>query len=740
MAKVKIDVTANDKASGKLKGLTKSIIGAQLVTQGLQAATRKLMAVGKEAIETFKKQEMAEARLSAAVGGNIDDFKAFASELQQITTVGDETTLELLQLANSMGVSQDNMKQAAKDAISLSKALGIEVTSAMKLAVNAQNDQFGALARYLPELRAATTEEEKRAIVQNALANGFKIATSEVETFSGKIQQLENSKGDLYETAGRLIGAIGIGFVDSMKDSVEGMNDFISNADNMAESMGNLAAAGETGVVLFEEWVTNLQQLGSSILNAFKPISEAADDTRELSGVFMVFEAALATTRSAADYVSYGIEVVSINFRTLIGVVKEVSAGLSAFFDAIKDKNFKGINDAIKETQSNIVGILKESTKEQIGLSKDFIKQQIKDSADLEKNAKALQDRILGKRKEVIDRTIVALQQLNDKAKESGQQVVGGMVNGVPLILQSFEEIKAGMADVIAQQEAAAKKMKQQWGAAAMSFISSLGNAFSTVANAAQAFYANRVTDVQNALTEDLAAIDKTTEARLASLGLIEQTMSEKLTTELAALKEKLNEESDEETQAQLQKTINEKQNELTRTKIVETAETQKTTAKKEALKKQSKLEESAFNAKKGTDIANVWISAGLGVMQAWSQAMGIPFPGNVIVGTAMSALITAMAGVQTGAISGQSYKKPQGLAVGSESASGGMTLVGERGPEIVNIPGGSQVVESGVTEQLTGGGGLGSMYIEKLVVMANNAGELINELTEIQRFEGARI
>jgi hypothetical protein len=68
------------------------------------------------------------------------------------------------------------------------------------------------------------------------------------------------------------------------------------------------------------------------------------------------------------------------------------------------------------------------------------------------------------------------------------------------------------------------------------------------------------------------------------------------------------------------------------------------------------------------------------------------------------------------------------------------MTLVGERGPEIVNIPGGSQVVESGVTEQLTGGGGLGSMYIEKLVVMANNAGELINELTEIQRFEGARI
>jgi hypothetical protein len=715
MAKVKIDVTANDKASGKLKGLTKSIISAQLVTQGLQAATRKLMAVGKEAIETFKKQEMAEARLSAAVGGNIDDFKAFASELQQITTVGDETTLELLQLANSMGVSQDNMKQAAKDAISLSKALGIEVTSAMKLAVNAQNDQFGALARYLPELRAATTEEEKRAIVQNALANGFKIATSEVETFSGKVQQLENSKGDLYESIGRVVGIIGKDFVDSMKDSVEGMNEFISDADRMATSMGNISAAGELFTVYLEELSSNYGDLFAGIFESLSFINDAADNTEELSTAFVMLQFAIDSTRFGVDALILGFQTTVEAVRATIAVISEAAGGFQKFFKAISEKNFDGIKDAIKETQAGIIGIITDSTKTQFNLVKEFNQEQMKQAADTEKNAQALQDRILGTRKRVIDETKSQLASLKDVQTETAESAAE-------------------------ENEKAAKKTKNSWSNAANTIIGGMASAFNTVANAAQAFYANRVTDVQNALTEDLSAIDKTTEARLASLGLIEQTRSEKLTTELAALKEKLNEESDEETQAQLQKTINEKQNELTRTKIVETAETQKTTAKKEALKKQSKLEESAFNAKKGTDIANVWISAGLGVMQAWSQAMGIPFPGNVIVGTAMSALITAMAGVQTGAISGQSYKKPQGLAVGSESASGGMTLVGERGPEIVNIPGGSQVVESGVTEQLTGGGGLGSMYIEKLVVMANNAGELINELTEIQRFEGARI
>jgi hypothetical protein len=453
MAKVKIDVTANDKASGKLKGLTKSIIGAQLVTQGLQAATRKLMAVGKEAIETFKKQEMAEARLSAAVGGNIDDFKAFASELQQITTVGDETTLELLQLANSMGVSQDNMKQAAKDAISLSKALGIEVTSAMKLAVNAQNDQFGALARYLPELRAATTEEEKRAIVQNALANGFKIATSEVETFSGKVQQLENSKGDLYESIGRVVGIIGKDFVDSMKDSVEGMNEFISDADRMATSMGNISAAGELFTVYLEELSSNYGDLFAGIFESLSFINDAADNTENLSTAFMLLQFAIDSTRFGVDSLILGFQVTVEAIRATIAVVSEAAGGFQKFFKALSERKFDGIKDAIQETQDGIVSILTESTKTQVTLIKDFAREQAKQAADTEKNAQALQDRILGSRKRVIEETKKQLASLTD-VQTSGAE-------------------EAGDAN-----EKAAKKSENDWGKAAQAIAKRHGQRF----------------------------------------------------------------------------------------------------------------------------------------------------------------------------------------------------------------------------------------------------------------------
>ena len=125
MAKVTYDITANDKASPKLKGLTKSLIGAQLATAAIIAGTKKLIAVGKQAVENFKKQELAEAKLQAAVGGNIDDLKKFASEMQNVTTVGDETTLEILQLASSMGTARDSLAEVAEGSIGLAKSLAL---------------------------------------------------------------------------------------------------------------------------------------------------------------------------------------------------------------------------------------------------------------------------------------------------------------------------------------------------------------------------------------------------------------------------------------------------------------------------------------------------------------------------------------------------------------------------------------------------------------------------------------
>jgi phage-related tail protein len=67
-----------------------------------------------------------------------------------------------------------------------------------------------------------------------------------------------------------------------------------------------------------------------------------------------------------------------------------------------------------------------------------------------------------------------------------------------------------------------------------------------------------------------------------------------------------------------------------------------------------------------------------------------------IAVGIALTALGAAM----------RNINRNNGFAVGTRNAPGGMALVGERGPELVNLPGGSQVIPATQTAQMLGGAG----------------------------------
>lgn len=61
------------------------------------------------------------------------------------------------------------------------------------------------------------------------------------------------------------------------------------------------------------------------------------------------------------------------------------------------------------------------------------------------------------------------------------------------------------------------------------------------------------------------------------------------------------------------------------------------------------------------------------------------------------------------------------GFANGTNSAPGGMALVGERGPELVNLPRGSQVRTAQDTQRILGGGGSGQMDVRVYVDQDGN-------------------
>lgn len=212
-----VDVVAKTQGFvNNMKGVTNQVNATSRMVRGLAGAMAAAFSVSmiknfaSESFELYKRQEQAEQRLRAAMKANGNEseiafrkYQRFASGLQRVTTIGDETTLELLQLAESMQASDP--KQAVEGAIGLSKALGMDLTSAVKAATMAQEGQYTMLSRYIPGLRTATTEAERLAAVQEVMASGMAIAKAETETTAGKIDQLKNSWGDLKEKVGGAI-------------------------------------------------------------------------------------------------------------------------------------------------------------------------------------------------------------------------------------------------------------------------------------------------------------------------------------------------------------------------------------------------------------------------------------------------------------------------------------------------------------------------------------------------------
>ncbi|MCP4373655.1 MAG: hypothetical protein GY797_36980 [Deltaproteobacteria bacterium] len=195
---------------------------------------KSLIKIGKESEKAFQVQEKAVIGVTAALKATgqftasaSQDMQDYASSLQELTVVGDETTLSLIQTAINMGLTADEAKKATKQAIGMSEAYGVGLDTALRGTANATLGNFDALTRYLPAIKTATTDAEKAAIVQNQLSAAFDIATANATTSAGVQTQLSNSYGDLLETIGSVISEGMTPFRAELKKEVESVNQSI---------------------------------------------------------------------------------------------------------------------------------------------------------------------------------------------------------------------------------------------------------------------------------------------------------------------------------------------------------------------------------------------------------------------------------------------------------------------------------------------------------------------------------
>jgi hypothetical protein len=377
MPKVDLEVVGKDKASGKIKGITGSIIGAQLAVDALKKGFSLLSGVVKQSIDAFIEQQRVETQLNAvlestnhAAGLTATEIKNMAAGLQQVTTFGDEAIISgQNMLLTFTKIGKDVFPQATEIMLDMSEAMGQDMKSSAVQLGKALNDPVlgvSALSRVGIQFTESQKEMIKTLVDTGDVAGAQAIIMKELETqfggsaraardtLGGSLKSLNNTWGDLLETIGGVAAPILREISEDLIGLVTNVNDFVKSSnlipmvagsfEVLKQVVGGIAGAiGELGSMIGGNIRDNLLELGEkSGFAAHK---------------FDILAAISQGVQSVLKIVGTVINALITNFFNFINIIIEAIKVFGSFKDAITGKqkwsdafnSIKNVGDAAKK-------------------------------------------------------------------------------------------------------------------------------------------------------------------------------------------------------------------------------------------------------------------------------------------------------------------------------------------------------------------------------------------------------
>ena len=210
---VRVDVKANDAASKNFS----SIAGSAMKLGAAFLGVRQVVGFLSSSFQAFEKQALAVSKLRIAlrnVGQEADlsGLQKFASDIQNITIVGDEATLEMMQLGVSLGLTGDTLRAATIAAIGFHTTMDWDLKTSMVNVAKAAQGNVMMFQRYGIVTKEARTEAEKFQQVLNKGLDGFKMQQDGIDQTIKSVEQMKNAWGDMKESL--------IQFIATYNDSV----------------------------------------------------------------------------------------------------------------------------------------------------------------------------------------------------------------------------------------------------------------------------------------------------------------------------------------------------------------------------------------------------------------------------------------------------------------------------------------------------------------------------------------
>lgn len=252
------------------------------------------------------------------------DMQQFASDLQSVTTLGDEATIEMLALSKAFGTTNEESKKLVEAAADLSAALGIPIETAVRNLGKTKGGLAGELGELVPALRGVEADALKAGAAIDIVAKRFAGAAKAArDTFAGGVTAASNAFGDLKEE---------IGFVITQNPALRKV---ISTTEKLFGSLG-------TAVKSNRDALTNF--LTDDIIVAVKGFEQMIRAFKLISPLFDVVKVGFLGIASAAITVGSGFS----QMANAIGLAKAYIKG-----DSIEiDNAFQSIEDEFSDLQS----------------------------------------------------------------------------------------------------------------------------------------------------------------------------------------------------------------------------------------------------------------------------------------------------------------------------------------------------------------------------------------------------
>ncbi|RMD50972.1 hypothetical protein D6827_03100, partial [Candidatus Parcubacteria bacterium] len=173
------------------------------VAFGSYFAATKVFGFLKESVDLYARQEAAINKLTTALGPSADGLVRYAAELQKQTAYGDEAIIEAQALIAMFIKDENQVKRLTKATLDLAAAKGMDLKTAADLLTKSVASSTNALSRYGIEVTGAAGSSERLSSAVDAINEAFGgQAAAELDTFAGKLKNIQNRLGDMMELIG----------------------------------------------------------------------------------------------------------------------------------------------------------------------------------------------------------------------------------------------------------------------------------------------------------------------------------------------------------------------------------------------------------------------------------------------------------------------------------------------------------------------------------------------------------